>query len=43
MNYHRLREFCTIDREIRKTEAHVCGDALPYEPSVTASASRDRL
>ncbi|MFB5193109.1 hypothetical protein [Alicyclobacillus fastidiosus] len=31
----RLREFCTIDREIRKTEAHVRGDALPYEPSVT--------
>ncbi|WP_206922983.1 hypothetical protein [Alicyclobacillus suci] len=37
----RLREYYTIDREIRVTEAHARGDNLPIEPSVTATAPRD--
>ncbi|MFB5192669.1 hypothetical protein [Alicyclobacillus fastidiosus] len=38
---HRLREFYTIDRDIRVAQEWARGDNLPYEPTVTASAPRD--
>ncbi|WAH38602.1 hypothetical protein [Alicyclobacillus dauci] len=37
----RLREFYTIDRDIREAEEWARGDNLPFEPSITASAPRD--